>query len=404
MDRRRFLKTTGSGTFAAIGVGAAISPLWSAAAEKTSNDRILVVLQLSGGNDGLNTIVPFSDDAYKRNRLTLAYNKSNVLSINDYLGFHPSLGGLAKLFEQRHLAVIQGVGYPNPNRSHFESMDLWHTAHGMGRSTGWLGRWCDANRQVDAPSSIYVGRGVRPLALQSRSTVPLTVRKLDQFRLGGQEMRSLVEEASAASTDDDDLLGLVAGSLATAAKADRQLSEAMNLTGEGGYPSSGLGQDLRTVATMIRANMPARIYYVTLDGFDTHANQRDGHAALLQQFASSLQSFCDDLQSDNLLDQVMIMSFSEFGRRVKENGSQGTDHGVAGPMFLAGGAVQSGVVGAHPSLTDLDDGDLKYHTDYRSVYATILENWLGLPTEATSPAEEIIAGNFPALPNLVTDS
>lgn len=382
IDRRRFLRCTSTGTVAAVGLGGSVGPWWTQAAlaaegQGKREGRVLVVIQLSGGNDGLNTVIPVGDEEYRKNRLTLAYDKSSVLRIDDYLGWHPSARGMADLMESGRLSIIQGVGYPQPNRSHFESMDLWHTAHAASRATGWLGRFADQRFTSETPESIYVGGGVRPLALQSRESVPLTVRELDQFRLvGGRATRDVAEEITESSNSDSNLATTIAKNLQAALKADSQLANMLRFSENTSYRGDGLGRDLKQVATMIRAGLPASVYYVTLDGFDTHANQQAAHASLLEQLGAGMKAFCDDLAGDGLLDRVLLMSFSEFGRRVKENGSRGTDHGVAGPMFIAGGNCHGGLLGSHPSLRDLDEGDLKHSIDYRSVYRTILEDWL----------------------------
>jgi uncharacterized protein (DUF1501 family) len=397
MDRRQFLHRTSVGSLAAL--TASVQPLWSYAASLTTSPRKFVVLQLSGGNDGLNTVIPYHDDVYYQNRLTLAYGRDELLRIDDRIGLHPSLTELASLLDKGMLTLLQGVGYPNPNRSHFESMDLWHTAHAANRNTGWLGRYLDRAKQTTQPSAIYVGNGVRPLALQARSSTPLSVRQIDQFRIGSDTSRPVAEEVSRVQADDDDLTALVAKNLTAALQADAQLAAVTSAASNVSYPESQLGQDLKTVAAMIRAEIPAAVYYVTLDGFDTHANQRNAHSALLQQFSAALSAFCKDLSADQLLDQVLVMAFSEFGRRVKENGSLGTDHGVAGPLFLAGGGLQGGIVGDHPSLTDLDDGDLKVSLDYRRIYNAVLQDWMELPA-GQHPKDTIILGEYPALPNL----
>ncbi len=409
INRRRFIRCSSAGAVAAVGVGHAVSPWWTNAALAATNqqkdpERTLVVVQLSGGNDGLNTIIPFADEAYHENRLTLSYNKDNVLRINNELGWHPSARGLADLLDNGRLAVIQGVGYPNPNRSHFESMDLWHTAHADSRATGWLGRFADASSHGEqgkhgeqgSPRSVHVGSGVRPLALQARNSIAWTVRDLDQFRLRADAQgRDIVEQMAATTAQDNDFSRLIANNLRAALRADEQLANTLRQSSDASYRGDALGNDLRQVAAMIRAGLPARVYYVTLDGFDTHANQRAAHASLLDQLSSAVKAFCDDLAHDGLLDQVMLMCFSEFGRRVKENGSQGTDHGVAGPMFIAGGSCRGGVIGEHPSLTDLTEGDLKHTIDYRSVYRTLLEDWLGTSDQA------LIDGQYSKIPGLL---
>ena len=402
--RRHLLKQLGAGSIALSastlhsGIRCKANTLWDeAVAGATGNgtQRNLVVVQLSGGNDGLNTVIPYADDLYHKNRQTLRYRENEVLRIDDYLGWHPDATGLSDLMQDGHLAILQGVGYPNPNRSHFESMDLWHTAHSPSRAEGWLGKTVDQFQGMKDPRSVFIGRGVGPLALQSRNSIPLVVRRLEQLRLRDRETRMLLESLSEPAEKDPQIAAQVTASLRATLQADRQLSGAVASTGDATYPATSLAQDLQTVATLIRSNISARVFYVTLDGFDTHANQRNAHATLMRQLGDATKAFIDDLKADDLLDQTLVMAFSEFGRRVHENGSQGTDHGVAGPVFLAGGQIQSSLVGDHPDLDQLIDGDLQHAIDYRSVYATILERWFELPSR------ELLGEQFELLDSLL---
>lgn len=404
--RRDFLKAAiGSSAVVALG-GAAPRFLVDAAARESNakGETVLVVVQLSGGNDGINTVVPYGDDVYYQNRFTLALEKEKLHKLDDYHGLHPSLGGFAKLVEDRRLAIVQGVGYANPNRSHFESMDIWHTARRepQGRSIGWLGRYLDAAakaRDGNAPASdlpaLHLGGEQYPLALSALNVFAPSIRSAEQLKLqdgGDRRLREAIEKLSAtARPGDDDLLSFVQSSTAAALASSQRLQETLGkYTPAAKYPGTKLAQSLSTVAQLIDAGMATRIYYVSLDGFDTHSEQKDAHASLMAELGDAVKAFVDDIAGHQHADRVLVMSFSEFGRRVRENASRGTDHGAAAPMFLAGGKVKPGLIGKHPSMTDLDDGDLKHHTDFRQVYAAVLKNWLGW-----SPTE-ILGGDYAA--------
>jgi uncharacterized protein (DUF1501 family) len=295
------------------------------------------------------------------------------------------------------LAVIQGVGYPRPNRSHFESMDIWHTCQrkDASRKTGWLGRYLDAHPQMQGGDvmALDLGHNQQPLALAAERVRVPTIRSLDRFRLqGGQPFRQAAASLAADPDPDDELLGFVQSSRDTALAASRRVEQALQTyTTPVAYPENRLAERLRSVAQLLDAGLSARVYYTEIDGFDTHSRQAAAHEALLRQFSTALKAFLDDLQHQGHHRRVLVMAFSEFGRRVQENASEGTDHGAAGPMFLAGDPVQAGLVGPHPSLTDLIDGDLKFHTDFRQVYATVLERWLDWPSQ------EILGGEYPPL-------
>jgi uncharacterized protein (DUF1501 family) len=385
-SRRRFLTLAGTTSVVAL---ANTMPMFlrraAAAGDAVHGDKVLVVVQLTGGNDGLNTVIPYGDDAYHSNRFSLDYNADSVLKIDDYHGFHPSMRGFAHLLEEGKLSIVQGVGYPNPNRSHFESMDIWHTARRQlpPQAEGWLGRGLDlANRNGDDLPAVHLGAGVQPLALAARDTSVASFATLANFRLhAGRDAKlreAMASMAAAARTHDNEMLDfLQTNTTAAFAAAERieQLSRGYDTPVA--YPASSLAQHLKSVAQLIAAGMKTQIYYLTLDGFDTHSNQRDAHAALLSELSGAVHAFVADMTHKGHGDRVLVMTFSEFGRRVKENASSGTDHGAAAPMFLAGSKVRSGLVGKHPSLTDLIDGDMKFHTDFRRVYAAVLEDWLG---------------------------
>lgn len=383
--RRSFLKTSlGSSAVVSIGAAAPQFLLRAGAADsKPNDDTILVMVQLSGGNDGLNTVAPFTESAYRKARPTLAVQAGDALKIDGSLGFHPAAQGLADLLENNRLAIVQGVGYANPNRSHFESMDIWHTCRRKTavRNDGWLGRFLDQTQTQSAQNlpAIHLGHEKQPLALSSETIRVPSVTSLDRFRLkdGNEQLRKTVTQIGRTATTGNGLLGFVESSTGSALSASQQIEAASGGYKTGiNYPDSGLAQKLKTVAQLIDAGLKTRIYYVTLDGFDTHSRQAPAHAALLRELSGALDAFVLDLDEHGHGDRVLTMSFSEFGRRLQENASDGTDHGAAAPVFLAGNRVKSGLIGKHPSLTDLHDGDVKFHTDFRQVYATVLDQWL----------------------------
>jgi uncharacterized protein (DUF1501 family) len=362
-------------------------------------ERVLVVVQLSGGNDGLNTLVPAAQSAYHRARGDLAIGERDVLSLPASLpgadtgvGLHPNLRPIGELMQAGRAAVVQGVGYPNPNRSHFVSMDIWHTASpekqgNTGR--GWIGRAFDAAGQ-DAGGMACVSLGKEaPLATLGEHTRAVSFDDADTFRWSGADLHPAVAQAYDAAIDtplhtgtptdlDDDPLAFVQRTALDARAASEKVRRAVAGRAEVSFPGSGLGRQLEMVSKMIRAGLPTRVYYVNHGGFDTHAGQRYAHPNLLRQFADAMAAFEAALDRSGDAKRVVSLAFSEFGRRVQANGSGGTDHGVAGPVFLFGDAVKPGLWGEHPSLTDLDNGDLKHAIDFRSVYADVLGNWLEL--------------------------
>ncbi len=367
------------------------------AAKPERDARVLVVVQLDGGNDGINTVVPYADDGYARHRKALRLPTKEILKINDRVGLHPELRGFARLLETRRLAIVQGVGYPNPNRSHFESMAIWHTARLDPRcydGPGWLGGALDQGpRPADgSPSSLLIGLDGPPRALRSNRAVTSALAHLDDLVLTGDVHPKHALLAPAAG---DDLHAFLRRSMLDAyATADR-LKAAVVQAGGPAYPESALAQRLRLIAQLLKAGFGTRVFYVVQGGYDTHYSQLPIHEQLLGTLGGAVRAFLDDLAAARLAQRVAVLCFSEFGRRVEENASVGTDHGTAGPVFLAGPAVRSGLVGPTPSLTDLEGGDLKTNLDFRRVYAAVLEDWLGLPAEA------VLAGRFERLPLFV---
>lgn len=400
LTRREFLQAAGASAVATFGGGA---PAFLRAAAQDSarkGDSALVVIQLSGGNDGLNTIVPFRDDLYRKARPTLAIPAGDVLKIDDDLGFHPGMRGCADLLEARKLAVVPGVGYPNPNRSHFESMDIWHTCRRKGRNPrtdGWIGRYLEAGPRGADPGGLHLGGEPQPLALASSEVRVPSIVSPDRFRLEGDaEARKLIRQA-AEEKPDNGLLEFVRSSTRSAIEASERLEKSRRgYKPAVEYPNSELAGKLRTVAQLIDAGLGTRIYYLILDGFDTHSQQSGAHESLLRQFGDGLRAFIEDVSRHGHGRRVLVMAFSEFGRRLEENASEGTDHGAAGPMFLAGERVRAGVIGSYPSLSDLDEGDLKHRVDFRRVYATVLEQWLGCKSAP------ILGGEYEPLPLLKT--
>lgn len=368
-----------------------------ALAAERSEETILVVVQLSGGNDGLNTVVPYRDSIYRAKRKTLAVSPSDVLAINKSMGWHPSCRGLAELLEEDRLAVIQGVGYDGPNRSHFESMDIWHSCDRKEhrRPDGWLGRFLDKSIDAhgDAPA-MHLGEKKVPLALAASQARAASVRSLNQFRLqtDDEKLRGNVEKMTAAKRPaKGGLLGFVQTSSEAALAASRRVEKArQDYKTDVAYPDTRLAGRMKTIAQLIDAQLATRIYYVELDGFDTHSKQAAAHGALLSELSGALNAFVADLQQHGHADRVLTMCFSEFGRRVEENASEGTDHGAAGPMFLAG-PVAAGLHGPNPDLRKLHQGDVKYAIDFRRVYATVLEDWL------KTPSREILGGEYQPL-------
>lgn len=386
-SRRRFLKSSIGGA-AAIGVGAAVPRCFLQASEsgKSNQDRVLVVIQMAGGNDGLNTVVPISDEEYYKSRPKLAIAKADVHRCDDETGLHPSLLGLSGLFDDGKLTVIRGVGYDNPNRSHFESMDIWHTCRRKDeqRLDGWLGRYLDQvdpDAGGDAPA-VHLGHEQQPFAIASQTLRVPTIRELAQFQLRGDNRVALRDLLSANQSNSDsesnELLNFLQSSTRGAIAASERVTQAATgYQSQVTYPDSGLAEKLRVIAQLIDAGLSTRVYYVQLDGFDTHSQQPDAHAALLREWSQAVSAFVNDLGAHDHGDRVCVMTFSEFGRRVAENASDGTDHGAAGPMFLCGGGLKTGIIGDRPNLTDLLDGDIKHTIDFRQVYASVLTEWLG---------------------------
>lgn len=352
------------------------SELQEQAGTSSDSERVLVVIQLSGGNDGLNTVIPYGDENYAKARPKLAIPGSQVIKHTDLLGFHPSLKSLETSWSANRFSIVQGVGYAKPNRSHFESMDIWHTCHAKEDRTqsGWIGRWVSGESDSDPTDSaaIHLGSEPLPLACQQRGVQVPSLVSLEQMRL-----KSKLQMGQAAQVASGSLLDFVSTSTVAALHVSERLEKILAQPDTSGdFPKTLLGEKLRAISRLILAGVKTRVYYVTLDGFDTHANQPDIHSTLLRQWSEALAAFLSRLERSGHQDRVLVMTFSEFGRRVAENASQGTDHGAAAPIFLAGPGLGKLVQGLHPELEDLDDGDLRFGIDFRAVYAAVLDGWL----------------------------
>lgn len=393
-----------------IGIGAGLpfilsrtsAALTAQALEGTSfekhPERILVVIELSGGNDGLNTVIPYGDPAYYRARPHLGIKERDTIKFSEGFGFHPSMVGFERLYKDGVLAAVHGCGYDHPSLSHFSSMGFWHTGiPNGGEPLGWLGRLADQGYDANARNVIVNIGSSQSLAVRSRRHSPLVFDDPARFRREGSadELGVLAGMSQAPGTANATLEFLAATARNATDSSDfvRQASADYRTPVDYGA-GGGLAGNLQKVAALIAAGMRTRIYYVTYAGnsFDTHVQQADLHSRLLMYTADAIRGFVEDMKRIGRGDDVAVMTFTEFGRRVEENGSLGTDHGTATPMFIVGKGVKGGLYGQHPSLTDLDDGNLKMTTDFRRVYATMIKEWLGYDD---TPA--VLKGRFDSL-------
>jgi uncharacterized protein (DUF1501 family) len=399
---RREMLRLGLGSSALLACGSTVPVFLSQSANALADDRrsspkgrILIVVQLDGGNDGLNTVVPYRDDEYRKHRPKLAISASEVKKVDDHVGLHPSLEPFSKLLEQQRLAIVQSVGYPNPNRSHFESMATWQSArlNPDKAAPGWLAQAIDKrpSPEGDAPGLHIHESFPLPGSLAGGRQVIPSLARLEQFRrrLGVPETADPAAQVDAldrlARQDrgaPGSLLQFVErSSLITYASSERLERVYHNKTSSAStYPEFyGLAQRLRLISQLIKAGLSTAIYYTQLDGFDTHSGQLQRHTFLLRELGASLGAFLGDLEKSGESERVLVLVFSEFGRRLGENGSGGTDHGTAAPVFLLGRPVKAGLHGPYPDLTRLDDGDPRHAIDFRAIYAAVLDQWLGVP-------------------------
>ena len=395
--RRDFLKATLRAStllsFASAAPNFLARSVMAASSRRKECDTVLVVIQLTGGNDGLNTVVPYDDDEYGRNSPTLRLPTKELHKINSMMGLHPRMAAFAQLYKDGYLSIIQGVGYPNSDRSHEGAMRIWHTADPdrPNRQAGWLGRVADSvwNPNETNPPAVFVGPIAQPFALNAENVVVPSIRSLGDLTTsqipGYPKDQYQLKRTSGLPRSDkgNSLLDFLQHCTLNTYNNSRRIEAVAKTTANTAeYPSFQLAATFRTVAQLIRADVGIRIFFTEfggggIGGFDNHANQLGNHCALLHQLSESVAAFVHDLKREKLLDRVLLMTFSEFGRTVKENGRRGTGHGAAAPVFLAGGKLKGSLIGPRPSLTDLDNGAPKFHTDFRRVYATVLDRWLG---------------------------
>jgi uncharacterized protein (DUF1501 family) len=407
MNRRRFLAYSGAGAVAVAGAGYGIEALLSRAHSDPlpAGAGVLVVLTLYGGNDGLNTVIPAGDPAYRSNRPELAYAESEVLPLGEGLGLNPGMTGLKKLWDDNQLAVVRGVSYPQPDHSHFRSMDIWQTASpDRPLSTGWLGRWLDANGR-DPLHAVSLDPVLPPMlagATTAGAALPTGGLTLPHGRLGtafqalgsasagepaqqATSARAIVDLQRTAVTLGGALPSVTApttrAGTSKQAGAAKRVQAGKAATGKGRKAGGQLAKELDVVANCVEIGAPTRAYSVSIGGFDTHTGERGTQQRLLTEVDQAVSGFLTRMAGSARGRNVVLVAYSEFGRRVMANANQGTDHGTAGPMFVAGASVRGGFIGEQPSLTDLDDGDLKPTTDFRDVYATLLTDVLNSDPE-----------------------
>ncbi|NND32722.1 MAG: DUF1501 domain-containing protein [Saprospiraceae bacterium] len=347
---------------------------------KSREDKVLVVIQLSGGNDGLNMIVPYRNDIYYRSRPEIGIKPHLVQRLDDEHGFNPAMAPLLDVFNANEVCIMNEVGYPNPDRSHFRSMDIWHTASNSSqrRQTGWLGRYLDSEclSCQDAYHAIEVGDNLS-LALHGKIRDGLAMRGPEKLKRA-TDNSFLQKIGSAYRERSPNHLDFLYKTMIEVQQSAQYLTQkAKTHRSQFDYPNHAFGHGMKQIAELITADTATKIYYISLPGFDTHINQKARHHQLLNLYAETVATFVDDLKSNDLFDNILIMTFSEFGRRVEENASQGTDHGAANNLILIGDKLNTtGFYNRPANLSVLDDGDLRFQVDFRSVYADILDHWL----------------------------
>jgi uncharacterized protein (DUF1501 family) len=379
MNRRNFIQTTG------LASASLMLPEFLKAQEKNAainSDKILVIVQLTGGNDGLNTVVPYENDLYYNARPTIAIQKKETLKLTNQLGLNPAMIGFRNLYDAGKMCLINNVGYPDPDRSHFRSMDIWHTASNSNeyKTSGWLGRYLDEQcGDCDQPTQVLEIDDTLSLALKGYNVKGLAMK--DAKRLYGTTIDPFIHQLSKQPVSDDhhhDNAAYLYKTLAeTVSSADYIYKTSKIFQSAAAYPNHQFGKSMKTISEFIISGINTKVYYVSLGSFDTHFNQQKRQGVLLQQLSETVEAFMNDIKKNGKADDVLLMTFSEFGRRVQENASNGTDHGTANQIFLFGNTLKkNGIYNAAPNLSDLDDGDLKYTVDFKNVYATLLKKWL----------------------------
>ena len=389
LKRKEFLQ------IGSLATASMMMPKFLKAFEKKSmvppGNKVVVVIQFNGGNDGLNTVIPITNDIYFRERNTIAIKKESALTISTDVGLHPSLTALKGLYDDGNLAILNNVGYPNPERSHFRSMDIWQSASASNQywNTGWLGRYLDAQcKNCTKPTYALELDDTLSLALKGNDSNGLAFK--DPRRLYSSSNEKFYRDINAAHKDEHTAVDYLYKTMSeTLSSADYIFQQSKLHPTTQAYPASGLGKDLKTIASLILSEINTKVYYVSLGSFDTHANQQNQQKRLFDEFNEAVKAFTTDMKTNGRFDDVLMMTFSEFGRRVSQNASNGTDHGTANNMFFMGGALkQKGLLNDMPNLSDLSEGDLKYKVDFRNVYATVINKWLGVDYK------EILGGSF----------
>ena len=342
-------------------------------------NKVLVVLQFSGGNDGLNTVIPVRNDIYYKSRPKLGIEKSRALTLTDEVGLNPALPGFKDLFDEGNLGIINSVGYPNPDRSHFRSMDIWQSASDSNNYvyTGWLGRYLDAQcNGCGRPTQAIEVDDVLSLALKGDNIKGIAVK--DPKRLYNTSNEKYFNELSNAHENGEETVDYLYKTLSqTLSSADYIFEQSKLHPSSQLYPTTEISKNLKTISSLIMSDINTKVYYLSLGSFDTHVNQENQQRHLFTELNDGINAFVKDLKNNNRFDDVMLMTFSEFGRRVAQNASGGTDHGTANSMFfISGGLQQKGLINAMPDLEDLNEGDLKHKVDFKNVYATVLNKWL----------------------------
>lgn len=343
-------------------------------------NKVLIVVQFSGGNDGLNTVIPVRNDIYYKERPTLGIEKSKAVLLNDEVALNPALADFKGLFDEGSLSILNNVGYPNPDRSHFRSMDIWQSASNSNEyvSTGWLGRYLDAQCVgCDKPTQALEVDDVLSLALKGENQNGLAFK--DPGKLMGTSSARYFKDISQNHHNGEPTVDYLYKTMSSTLSSAEYIFQQSKLhpTGET-YPSTNLGKDLRTIASLILSDINTKVYYISLGSFDTHVNQEEKQKRLFSELNDAVKAFTADMKKNNRFQDVLMMTFSEFGRRVSQNASGGTDHGKANNMFFIGGGLkQKGVLNEMPDLLNLNDGDVEHRVDFKDVYATVLNKWLG---------------------------
>lgn len=343
-------------------------------------NKVMVVIQFSGGNDGLNTVIPVTNDIYYKERPRLSISKNEALTLDTNTGLNPALTAFKELYDDGSLAILNSVGYPNPDRSHFRSMDIWHSASNSNEYvyTGWLGRYLDAQcAGCSIPTQALEIDDVLSLALKGNEKNGLAFT--DPRRLYSSSNERFYKEIEKEHQSSEQTVDYLYKTMSeTLSSADYIYKQSRLHPTAGAYPATELGKNLKTIASLIMSDINTKVYYVSLGSFDTHVNQEAQQKRLFTELNDAVKAFTADMKKNNRFEDVLMMTFSEFGRRVSQNASNGTDHGTANNMFFIGGGLkQKGILNEMPDLSDLNDGDLKHKVDFKNVYATVLNKWLG---------------------------